>query len=408
MSQSVAQKTSISEKTWRRQTDSPSWWIAFSCGSVILHLLAFWLIGSYKLSSSQQQRSQSVPIEFIEISPQKSSPVQPLPKPLPKPVTPKPSKPIVPQNSQPAIPRAVKPPVTTNDRDAIAFNNQKIERQLAQQQQQKLLQQRQLEAEQLKKEAQRQREEQQTQRKLERQQQLEEQQTQRKLERQQQLEEQQTQRKLERQQQLEEQQTQRKLERQQQLEEQQNQQKLERQQQREEQQTQRKLERQQQREEQQNPADGEKIADAPTDARGLTPPEQLAKAPQAPIQNQPTQSGGILTATWKTDTNTFFEGKPDNLAKPKKRSNSEISLPPPEDGNFQPRDFLVWLTIDNQGNLLLIKVDESIPVEQRSQYQEYAEKIFNGQKFIPASENNGNKPDFSYLPVRVNIQSALD
>ncbi len=405
MSQSVARKTSISEKTWRRQTDSPSGWIAFSCGSVILHLLAFWLIGSYKLSSSQQQRSQSaLPIEFIEISPQKSLPVQPSPK--PKPVLPKPAKPIVPQNLQPAIPKTVKPPVTTNDQNAIAFDNQKLERQ--QQQQQKLAQQqRQLEAEQLKKEAQQQREEQQTQRKLERQQQREEQQNQQKLERQQQLEEQQNQQKLERQQQLEEQQNQQKLERQQQREEQQNQRKLERQQQLEEQQNQRKLERQQQREDeqQQNPEDGVKIADAPADARGLTPPEQLAKTPQAPIQNQPTQSGGILTASWKIDTNTFFKDKPDNLAQPLKRSNSDIPLPAPEDGNFQPRDFLVWLTIDNQGNASVTKI-ETPDVAQKEQYRKYAEEIFNNQKFIPATENNGNKPDFSNLPVRVNIQEG--
>ena len=383
MSQSVAQKTSISEKTWRRQTDSPSWWIAFSCGSVILHLLAFWSIGSYKLSSSQQRRSQSaVPIEFIEISPQKSSPVQPKPK--PKPVTPKPAKPIVPQNSQPAIPRTVKPPVTTSDRNAIAFDNQKIEQQqqqeLAQRQQQQLAQRQQQEL------AQRQ------------QQELAQRQQQELAQRQQQeLAQRQQQELAQRQQQeLAQRQQQELAQRQQQELAQRQQQEL--------------AQRQQQEAEQQieNPADGEKIADAPTDARGLTPPEQLAKAPQAPIQNQLNQSGGILTGSWKIEADTPFQDKPDNLAKPQKRSNSDIPLPPPQDGNFQPGDFLVWLTIDNQGNLLFVKVDPAIPIALRSQYQEYAEKIFNGQKFIPASENNGNKPDFSNLPVRVIIQSALD
>ena len=66
----------------------------------------------------------------------------------------------------------------------------------------------------------------------------------------------------------------------------------------------------------------------------------------------------------------------------------------------------MWLTIDSQGNLLFIKVDERIPVAVRNQYQEYADKIFNEQKFIPASENNGNKPDLSNLPIRVNIQQS--
>ncbi|MGB3636686.1 MAG: hypothetical protein WBA39_03710, partial [Rivularia sp. (in: cyanobacteria)] len=143
MTQSVVEKTSIAEKPWRRQTDSPTWWIAFAGGSLILHLLAFWLISIHKLSASQSGSDLALPIEFIEISPQKSSSVQPQtkPKPKPKPVTPKPVKPIVPQNSKPAV----KPPVSTFDRDAIAFNNQKIEQKLAdQQRQQELLQQQQL------------------------------------------------------------------------------------------------------------------------------------------------------------------------------------------------------------------------------------------------------------------------
>ena len=144
MTQSVAEKTSIPEKTWRRQTDSPTWWIAFSCGSVILHLLAFWLISLYKLPASQFGSASAVPIEFIEISPQK--PPTRLPQPKPKPVLPKPSaKPIAPQNSQQSVnSSAVKPPVIRNDEDAIAFN-QKIEQKLAEQQrQQELLQQQKL------------------------------------------------------------------------------------------------------------------------------------------------------------------------------------------------------------------------------------------------------------------------
>ena len=87
-----------------------------------------------------------------------------------------------------------------------------------------------------------------------------------------------------------------------------------------------------------------------------------------------------------------------------KRINSDIPLPPPQNGNFQPGSFLVWLIIDNQGNLISVEVDKQIPLAQRSQYQEYAEKIFNGQKFIPASESNGSKPPLSYLPIIINIQ----
>ncbi len=435
MTQSVVEKTSIPEKTCRRQTDSPFGWITFACGSLILHLLAFWLISLHKLSASQSASDLAVPIEFIEISPQKFSPVQPQAKPKPKPkaVIPKPAKPILPQNSQPAAnPSAVKPPVIVNDRDAIAFNNQKIEQKLAEQQrQQELLEQqqsseqqrqlaeqlRQRQAQQEQLEAQlRQQETEQQQKLAEQLRQQEQADEQRQLQAQRQQEQADEQRQLQAQRQQEQADEQRQLQAQRQQEQADEQRRLQAQRQQEQADEQRrlaqqsKLEAEEQRQlatqQQQNPLDGEKIANAPINARGETP-EQRAKAPQAPIP-QSNQSGGILTASWNIETDTFFKGKPDNLAKPQKRVNSDIPLPPPQDGNLQLGDFLVWLTIDNQGNLLSIEVDKQIPLPQRSQYQEYAEKIFNGQKFIPASEDNGNKPDLSYLPIRINIQSSSD
>ncbi|WP_414624221.1 hypothetical protein, partial [Calothrix sp. CCY 0018] len=156
---------------------------------------------------------------------------------------------------------------------------------------------------------------------------------------------------------------------------------------------------------QQNPLDGEKIADAPTDAQGKTPPEQFQKAPQTPIQNQPNQSSGILTADWNIETDTFFDAKPANLAKPEKRISSDIPLSPPQDGNFQPGSFLVWLIIDNQGNASVMNI-ETPDLARKEQYRKYAEEIFNDQKFIPATDSNGNKLDFSNLPIRVNIQQS--
>lgn len=423
MTQSVVEKTSIPEKTWRRQTDSPFGWITFVCGSLILHLLAFWLISLYKLSASQSGSDLAVPIEFIEISPQKSSPVQPKPKPKPKPkaVIPKPSKPILPQNSQPpALPKVVKPPVITNDQDAIAFDNQKIEQQLAEQQRQQELLQQQL-AEQQRQLAEKLRQRQAQQEQLEvqlRQQEIEQQQ---KLAEQLRQQEQEQKRQLQAQRQQEQQQKRQLQAQRQQEQEQKRQEQAQRQEEREQKRQeqvneqrrlaqQSKLEADEQRrlatQEQQNknPLDGEKIANAPTNARGEAP-EQREKAPQAPIPNQSNQSGGILTANWNIEPE-HLDDIPANLAKPQKRVNSDIPLPPPKDGNLQLGDFLVWLTIDNQGNLLFIKVDQTIPVALRSQYQEYAEKIFNGQKFIPASDSNGNKPELSNLPIRVNIQSS--
>ena len=396
MTQSVVPKTSIPEKTWRRQTDSPTWWIAFSCGSVILHLLAFWFISSYRFSVSQSSSGSAVPIEFVEISPEKSSSVQPKSQPKPKAVSPKPApvKPIIPQNSQ----QSVKPPVSTVDRDAISFNNQKIEQQLAEQQRYSLLQQQKLAEQQRQLEIEQQRQLELEQQRLRAEELRQRQQQQEDLEAQIRQQEQKQQQELDEKLRQEEAEQQRQLEIQKQQEAEQRELARKNKQEAEEQ---RKLATAQQS---QNPPDGERILDGPKNADGEEPPPEFdKKTAQAPIQNQPNQSGGILTASWKIDTKTFKE-KPTNLAQPLKRINSDIPLPPPQNGNFQPGSFLVWLIIDNQGNLISVEVDKQIPLAQRSQYQEYAEKIFNGQKFIPASESNGSKPPLSYLPIIIKIQ----
>jgi colicin import membrane protein len=406
MTQSVTEKTSIPEKTWRRQHDSPTWWITFVCGSVILHLLAFWLISLYKFNSSPEGRgSSAVPIEFIEISPQKSSPVQPKPKPKPKPVSPKPApKAIVPQNSQPTtLPSVVKPPISTSDRNAIAFNNQKIEQQRQQQQQKLAEQQLQLEAEQLKRQAQRQqqREQQLAQQKLERQQQREQQLAQQKLERQQQREEQLAQQKLERQQQLEEQLAQQKLERQQQLEEQQL---------------------------SQNPADGEKITDALTNQVGQAAkePKINSQTPESPVKinqneeiplnqsarTQLNQSSGILTASWDIDFNTpITRDIPANPPQPKENISKSFVIPASEENNVQPTDFQVYLNIDEEGNVKPLVVDETISPQQRQQYQKYVDKEFLNKKlFYPATDPDPRtgelKPRRGELFIRIKIQQG--
>ncbi|WGV26283.1 hypothetical protein [Halotia branconii] len=88
MTTSVADKTPISDKTWRRHTDPPSLWIVVAISSVSLHLLAFWFIRSSNIFRPwfPQQSQAVVPIEFVEISSQAK------PKLTVKKVTPKPSK----------------------------------------------------------------------------------------------------------------------------------------------------------------------------------------------------------------------------------------------------------------------------------------------------------------------------
>ncbi|AVH63437.1 hypothetical protein [Nostoc sp. 'Peltigera membranacea cyanobiont' N6] len=84
MTPSVADKTPIPAKVWRRHTDPPGLWISVVIGSVSLHLLAFWLIRSsngFSLWFPQQSQS-AVPVELIDIPPEiKSTDKRVSPKP---------------------------------------------------------------------------------------------------------------------------------------------------------------------------------------------------------------------------------------------------------------------------------------------------------------------------------------
>ncbi|MFN6518125.1 MAG: hypothetical protein RMY29_027060 [Nostoc sp. CreGUA01] len=72
MEPSVADKTPIPAKVWRRHTDPPLLWISVAIGSVSLHLLVFWLLmrssNTFILWFPQESQS-SVPVELIEIAP---------------------------------------------------------------------------------------------------------------------------------------------------------------------------------------------------------------------------------------------------------------------------------------------------------------------------------------------------
>ncbi|MBD0389118.1 MAG: hypothetical protein ICV54_22105, partial [Nostoc sp. C3-bin3] len=85
MTPSIADKTPIPAKVWRRHTDPPGLWISVVIGSVCLHLLAFWLMRSSNAFSLwfPQQSQSAVPIELIDITPTKKSTARKVsPKPL--------------------------------------------------------------------------------------------------------------------------------------------------------------------------------------------------------------------------------------------------------------------------------------------------------------------------------------
>ncbi|MEO1762208.1 MAG: hypothetical protein AAFR83_09595 [Cyanobacteria bacterium J06629_18] len=424
MAQSVVPKTSIPEKTWRRQTDSPFGWIAFSCGSVILHLLALWFISSYRLSVSRSASSSAVAIDFIEISPQKSSPTQPKsqPKPEPKAVSPKPApaKPILPQNSSPVV----KPSVSKVDRGAIAFDNQKIEQQLAQQQRQQDLLQQKLAEQQRQQELFQQQKllEQQRQQELE-QQRLRAEELRRRQAQQEELEARIRQQEQEQQRILDEKLRQQEIEQQRQLQAQKQQeaeqQRQLRAQQQQEQEQQRQLQAQKQQEAEQqrqlqeqqseNP-DGEKILNGPQDAQGKEPPPEFdKKTAPAPIKNQSSRNSGILTASWNID-NSFTPTRdiPDKPPQLKQNISQSFIIPSSPNSNFKPVDFEVYLIINEEGYVEFAQV---VDTQMRRQYQTYVDQnLLNKQLFLPANDIDPRtgevKPRRGESRIRIKIQQA--
>ncbi|BCL39163.1 hypothetical protein [Nostoc sp. MS1] len=75
MTTSVADKTPIPAKVWRRHSDPPGLWFGVALGSASLHLLAFWLIRSSNVVGLwfPQQEQSFVLIELIEVAPQTTS-----------------------------------------------------------------------------------------------------------------------------------------------------------------------------------------------------------------------------------------------------------------------------------------------------------------------------------------------
>jgi hypothetical protein len=151
--------------------------------------------------------------------------------------------------------------------------------------------------------------------------------------------------------------------------------------------------------------EGEVAVGKETPLQDIAPPVQPEQSPPLNEEN----GTGIGVATWDIEADKLKKDIPENLAQPEDNSRQkELNIVLSDAGrDFQPVDFLVWLTIDEKGNLIFIKVDDEIPLPQRSQYQKYANDIFQGQKFVTASNKDpvtGEKNAvMSHLPVRVRI-----
>ncbi|MBH8577817.1 hypothetical protein I8752_33625 [Nostocaceae cyanobacterium CENA369] len=337
MTTSVADKTPIPEKVWRRHTDPPNLWIALGISSVALHLLAFWLMRSYFFKLWFPQQSQAiVPIEVVEISPQAKS------RPITKPVAPKPVSKTqnlqatqLPKQVTPINKSTIKPAVSNiSDPSTIALASQK--RAIARQRQQQAEQQRQ-----------------------------------------QQLEQQRQQAEQQRQQQAEQQ-------RQQQAEQQ-------RQQQAEQQRQQAEQQRQQQAEQRQEEPVGEKLSPPKTQSQGglfafwipVSEEEQRAQM-REPLPKE-LKLAEHIGSNEKEVASIYI--------------NSNLDLPAVE--------FLVSLIIDKTGKFMEAKViDPAIPAAEKSKYEQFANDVFQGEKFQPAHYTDGTKPppDLSNRFVRLKIE----
>ncbi|MEH2325823.1 MAG: hypothetical protein V7K32_20125 [Nostoc sp.] len=132
MTPSVADKTPIPSKVWRRHTDPPALWIFVIIGSVSLHLLAFWLMRSSQFSPLWHQANQAtIPVEVVEIYSETKLRTRKVAS-EPKPVSPKQTSTI--QKVQAVkLPKQVvekdnltaKPAPSGQDRSAIALTNHK-------------------------------------------------------------------------------------------------------------------------------------------------------------------------------------------------------------------------------------------------------------------------------------------
>jgi hypothetical protein len=94
---------------------------------------------------------------------------------------------------------------------------------------------------------------------------------------------------------------------------------------------------------------------------------------------------------------------PEHLGSNEKQINL-VSLQPNLD--LPEKEFLVSLVIDKAGNFVQAEVvDPAIPKGQRDKYQQFANQVFQGEKFQPARSTNGTPvPEFINRFVRIKIQ----
>jgi hypothetical protein len=147
-----------------------------------------------------------------------------------------------------------------------------------------------------------------------------------------------------------------------------------------------------------------------------TPEEE--QIPQSRKTPQPATGGGLIAISRFLTPNELTPDEqrilirdplPEGLILPKHIGSNSKQI---DSGSIKPnsdlpeKEFLATLVIDKAGNFVQAVVeDPAIAPEQRRKYQEFANSIFQGEKFQPARSTNGTPvPELVNRFVRIKIQ----
>ncbi|MBL1199337.1 MAG: hypothetical protein FWK04_09655 [Nostoc sp. GBBB01] len=157
----------------------------------------------------------------------------------------------------------------------------------------------------------------------------------------------------------------------------------------------------------------------PTGQIPPTPPRETTPTP--PGQTSPTSTQGasvaIVAPLLRDEVSNLIksgkfiqDGLPDAIAV-YRGSNTKQFDPSflPQNSGLQPAQLLASLVIDRNGNFqqaIVLEIQPATLGSEKSTYEQILNQIFRTENFLPAQNQDGTKPDFSNLYVRIKIQSA--
>ncbi|MBD2412898.1 hypothetical protein H6H01_19705 [Nostoc calcicola FACHB-3891] len=157
----------------------------------------------------------------------------------------------------------------------------------------------------------------------------------------------------------------------------------------------------------------------PTGQSSPTPPRETPPTPTP--ESSPTSTQGasvaIVAPLLRDQVSNLiksgklrYDGLPDAIAVYQGSNTKQFdSSFLPQNIGLQPAQLLASLVIDRNGNFqqgAVLEIQPATLESEKSTYQQVLNQIFKTEKFLPAQNNDGTKPDLSYLYVRIEIQSA--